>query len=102
MINRVVTAGMECVVDVVTKSTDQVSVARALTHRSMTLSLQGVNLAIAPLSRSQEKKGARDGEVRRGSGEGLGREVRDLDLGVEDQDPDQGQGGEDLGLGLEG
>lgn len=93
--------------DVVKEGMDQastVNVPKALALRSMILSQQDVSLAITPPnnSQSQEKKGARDGEVRIGRGEGLGREAQDLGHGVEDPDLDQGPGEEDQDLGPEG
>jgi len=93
--------------DVVKEDTVQgstVNVLIALALRSMTLSQQDVSLVIAPPINSlrQEKKEARDGEVRRGIGEGLGPEAQDLGQGVEDLDLDQGPGEEDQDLGPEG
>lgn len=91
--------------DVVKEDMDQGSTVngpKALA-RNMILSQQDVSLVITPPnnSQSQEKKGARDGEVRIGRGEGLGREAQDLGQGLEDPDLDQGPGKEDLDLGPE-
>jgi len=101
--NKVGTGEMECAEDVVKEDTDQgsiVNVLKVLACHSMTLSQQDVNLVIAPPinSQSQERKEARDGEVRRGRGEDLGREAQDLGQGVEDPGLDQGPGEEDQDL----